>query len=267
MKHRLFLVLFCLFAIPQRVRAHDLWLVPKRSPIEAKHTAELLAVSGMDFPKSENSMAVDRVAFWVQRGPGGDGNEVWQSREEEKARCFFRVLESEGTQWVGLATKPRTLAQRAAEFNEYLAHDGLPHVLDARKARGTLERDEVEQYSKYAKAIVQVGQQVDDRAPQALGLSLEIVPEKNPLLLREGEDCAVRVIFEGKPLDGFLLQAGWENMGETKKIEARTDHEGRAKLRLPSRGASYLRGIHMTEVEGKPYRYESFWTSLTIRRP
>lgn len=258
--------LFLVF-LPSVASGHDLWLLPKRSPVASPDSAELLAVSGMDFPKSENLMTADRVALWLQRGPKGEANEIWESREEEKARCFFRTLETEGTHWVGLATKPRTLALPAAEFNDYLVHDGLPHVLEARKAKGVQGRDELEQYSKFAKTLVQVGASVEDRMPQPLGFRLEIVPEKNPLLLREDEDCVVRVLFEGKPLEGFLLQAGWEGMRETKKPEVRTDREGRAKLRLPPHGAAYLRGIHMMEVEGKPYRYESFWGSLTIRRP
>ena len=62
-----------------------------------------------------------------------------------------------GTYLVGISTKPREIALKAADFNSYLEEDGLPDILAARKKSNELGKDGRERYSKPVRAVFQLG--------------------------------------------------------------------------------------------------------------
>jgi len=64
-----------------------------------------------------------------------------------------------------------------------------------------------------------------------LGFTLELLPEQNPYALRPGDELAVLLFQETKPVEGVLIVA--MNRSEpTHKLSARSDAEGRARFRL-----------------------------------
>lgn len=75
-----------------------------------------------------------------------------------------------GTYVVGLSTKSREIALKAADFNEYLKEDGLPDTLEERRKTGELEKDAKERYSKHVKTILQVGKIQTDDYKTVLGI-------------------------------------------------------------------------------------------------
>jgi uncharacterized GH25 family protein len=115
-----------------------------------------------------------------------------------------------------------------------------------------------------------------------LGYPLELVPEKNPADLRwlgTGEQRAlegvpVRLYYDGRPLSNALvaaldldltLPAG---VAHQRPVEARTDADGRAELRLPRGGRWLFAAVHMTPAPDATLAdYESFWASLTLSLP
>lgn len=256
--------LLLVFSWAEAVSGHDLWLVAKKSSMASGEEAGFLAVNGTRFPVSENAVAPDRLEALFLAPCSGERIPVRETAVEDQALGFRVGLGKEGAYWAAVATKPKLISLKAADFNEYLGHDGLPHVLEARRSKGIADRDEIERYSKCAKAIVRVGEAGGGLCRQPLGLRVEIVPDADLFSLRPGMDLPCQVLFEGKPLAGFLLQAGYEGM-EGPRLECRTDAGGRARFRIAREGHWYLRGIHMVEVEGKDYHYESFWASLTFR--
>ena len=170
-----------------------------------------------------------------------------------------------GTYVVGLSTKSREIALKAADFNEYLKEDGLPDTLEERRKTGELEKDAKERYAKHVKAILQVGDKRTDDFKAVLGYPVELIPQQNPYRLKKGDTMEILCLKDGKPLAGQVVLAGRE---ENAKIivapDLRSDKNGIIKLRLDGAGKWYVKFINMTKLSDPNLNYESKWTTLTF---
>jgi uncharacterized GH25 family protein len=163
-------------------------------------------------------------------------------------------------------TRPNRLDLEAAKFNDYLLHDGLPHVLAGRMDRGEMDRDATERYSKYVKCLVPIGGVADANAAQVvLGHELEIVPLADPLAVSAGETLAVRVLFQGRPLERANLCWDHPGNGEDFTGQTWTDRGGDALIPIARSGLMTLRLVHMTRPMTDDYEWESFWASYTFQ--
>jgi hypothetical protein len=136
--------------------AHDMWLVPPESPRPGA-AVEVEVSVGMDFPTSLTAMAPERLTVTVV-GPEGRSAAATLEADEERHRTTATFTPTEPGAWLLAATSmPNRIELEAAKFNDYLLHDGLPHVLAGRMDRGELDRDATERYSKYVKTLVPVG--------------------------------------------------------------------------------------------------------------
>ena len=90
------------------------------------------------FRASENPVARDRMVDVSVVKPSGERlnptGADW--RDEGKMAMLDLRTADAGTYIVGLYARPRELAMKAAKFNNYLAHDGVPDTLAARKRDG-----------------------------------------------------------------------------------------------------------------------------------
>lgn len=246
--------------------AHDLWLVPPTSASSGQ-PVEVVVSTGMDFPVSLLPVEPERLTV-AAVGPGGQGADVELALDEEGARTLASFTpDAAGTWVVAASTAPRVLELEATKFNDYLLHDGLPHVLAGRMDRGELDRDAVERYSKFVKALVPV----DGDAPagaepwgRVLGHVLEVVPLADPVGLTVGQTLAVRVLFRGRPLERANLCWDHPGNGEDFSGQTWTDAEGRALVPIARTGPTTLRLVHMTRPLADGYEWESFWASLTF---
>jgi uncharacterized GH25 family protein len=245
--------------------AHDLWLVADAPSVAAGASLHLKAATGMQFPESLSAVTPDRLEdFWVLDA-AGERHEVAGARAEGKLLRADIRLEAPGVALAALAVKPRTLDLTAAEFNEYLGHDGLPQILERRRARGELEKDARESYAKYAKAIVVVGDGGPrDLATRPAGLRIEIVPLRDPGVVSAGEELPVQVLFEGRPLEGvyvYALAAGADAYVDGH----RTDKDGRTAVPLPAGGLMSLHCIHMRpHADAAEADWESFFATVSF---
>ena len=170
-----------------------------------------------------------------------------------------------GTYVIGLSTKSREIALKAADFNEYLREDGLPDTLEERRKTGELERDAKERYAKHVKAILQVGKAQTDDYKTILGYPVELVPQQNPYKLKKGDTMEVLCLKDGKPLADQVVLAGREESGKIKTSpELRSDAKGIVKLKLDGSGKWYVKFINMSKLDDPNLNYESKWTTLTF---
>lgn len=251
-------------ALGSPAAAHDLWLVPRPLRVAPGSELRLLAQTGMKFPESLSAVTPVRLeGFWVLDSEGR--REVKTARVEEKSLVATVGVERPGVLLAAMAVKPNFIAIKAAEFNEYLEHDGLPQILEQRKSRGELGLDVREMYAKFAKAIVRVGESgPSDLATQPAGLRLEMVPRKDPSTFGAGERLPVEVLFEGKPLAGVYVYALAE--GEEKYRDGYiTDAQGKAELPLSRLGLMSLHSIFMRPHADKTKAdWESFFATVTF---
>ena len=170
-----------------------------------------------------------------------------------------------GTYVIGLSTKSREIALKAADFNEYLKEDGLPDTLEERRKTGELEKDAKERYAKHVKAILQVGKRQTDDYKTVLGYPVELIPQQNPYKLKKGDTIEILCLKDGKPLAGQVVLAGREVNGKLVTApELRSDAKGIVKLPLVGPGKWYVKFINMTKLDDPNLNYESKWTTLTF---
>ncbi|MFC2165813.1 DUF4198 domain-containing protein [Acidobacteriota bacterium] len=256
-------VTLMIIGIAAVVTAHDYWLLPQKFMIQPGETIIISGNTGMDFPGSLSAVAPERVTqfFMVGKDKKVDLAKLVVKDKSLTTTCTF---EKPGTYVVGTALKPKEIRMTGEEFNEYLEHDGISSILELRKKEGILDKDAVEFYSKYPKAIIQAGDSLDDTPTKPVGLIIEIVPKVNPYTLKKGDELKVTVLFRGKPLPGVDL--AWSHPGLGGKFAGwtKTDQKGDAVVPLIKRGPYMIRLTHMEWVKKQTHEWESFWTALTF---
>ena len=248
--------------------AHDLFLRAESYFVAPGGTVRLLVLNGT-FSESENAVMKDRLRDLSIVNPSGTTTPVdvagW-AETGDTSIVTVRVGES-GTYLIGASLRPREIALEAKDFNAYLASDGLPDVLAARKKDGELDRSARERYSKHVKALVQVGSTRTAGYGAELGYPAELVPLDNPYALKPGGALRVRAVVEGSPVANQVVIAGGRTPGGARIAQrsVRTNSDGVARIRIPSRGVWYVKFIHMQRASADTtIDYESKWATLTF---
>jgi uncharacterized GH25 family protein len=265
MKKRAVLTALALLIAVSTLTAHELFIKLDTYFLEPNSTVRVLLLNGT-FALSENSVTADRVVGMALFGPDGLSRlepESWEAATD----TTYVILQTgaPGTYVLGISTVSRLISLDAESFNEYLEHDGIPDVLEARRATGKLGEDAVERYSKHVKAVYQVGERRTAGWSRALGYPAEIVPLANPYRLGVGQELAVRCLIHGEPAANQLVVAGGDLDGQLiAERQARADDEGVVRLRIDRAGKWYVKFIHMEETEEVGVDYESNWATLTF---
>lgn len=265
MKRKLpILFLLCCVAV-LTVSAHDLFLKFDSYFLQPNSKATVRLLNG-SFHASENPVARDRMVDVSIVGAGSRANPpVAGWRDEGKMALLSFQTGEAGTCVAGVSTKPREFALKAAQFNNYLSHDGVLDTLAERKRNNELTKDVHERYSKHVKAIFQVGDARTDSFKVALGYPVEIIPQQNPYELKVGQTLEVLCVKDGQPLVNQFVMAGRELKGQEIAAPAvRTDAKGIARVPLKGAGRWYVKFIQMTRLSEPQVNYESKWATLTF---
>lgn len=264
MKPRVLPAVLLLLATSGSLAAHDLFL-KLDAYLVSPGTALIVRVLNGTFSTSEGGVARDRVRDITLLTATGvrrlDTTEWVVGRDTS---ILTVSTGASGTYVLGVSLSPREIRLDAKDFNDYLAHDGLPDVLAARRRSGELDRPARERYSKHVKALVQVGDRRTPAFQTALGYPAELIPLDNPYALGAGGIFRVRALVDGRPVGNQLVILG----GRRSQHSARTDGAGVAHFRVARGGVWYVKFIHMRPAAGdSTIDYESKWATLTFGVP
>lgn len=249
--------------------AHDLFLKADRFFLPANSVVAVRAINGT-FTKSEGAVTIDRIRHSAIIGGGTSSSLVPSAWDTTKDMSTWTVRTgAPGTYVVAASLLPRTIKLTGAEFNEYLATDGLPDVLAARRKSGELGKGAHERYSKHVKTLLQVGNVRTARVDTVLGYPAELVALDNPYARRAGSSIRVKALVDGVPVaNQYLLYGGrTASGGRINARGIRTDSEGIARIRVNRAGTWYVKFINMQKIgsaAGDSVDYESKWASLTF---
>lgn len=263
MRHVLRLVV--LLALPLTLRGHDTWLVPDGFFLRANSAVRVRLATSEEFPTSDSPADVSRVARATLRTAAGTA-EIRGIRAEGNYLVAEVAPGAAGHAIVVMETKPRVLVLDAKAFNEYIAAEQHQHVLDARAARGQTNSPGRERYRKITKSMLCVGEPRDSLYAQPEGLWLEIVPEQSPCRLKAGDGLAVRILFEGRPLAGTHVTAGYKGTkGHRYPVTVKTDTSGQAVLKFTRAGVWFIRAHHIVPTtQDREADWESAFSTLTF---
>lgn len=246
--------------------AHDLFMKLDSYFLKPNSRASVRLLNGT-FQKSDGLVARERFRDISLFAPdlGGPIGQSLTWRDEGKTTVMEITTGGSGTYLAGVSTKPREIDLKAAEFNDYLQHDGVPDTLAERTKLNELTKDVRERYSKHVRAIFQVGEKLSDDYKRQLNYPAEIIPQQNPYALKVGDTITVLCTLEGQPIPNQYVMAGRESHdGRLHLLDARTDVNGFARIRLAGAGQWYIKFIHMTPLSDPNLNYESKWASLTF---
>ena len=250
------------------VFAHDFWLQPVRFIMAAPAAVPMLIYVGHGAARERWGVGIDRVVQFKSSGPDGlidrkpnltlDGPQVDAVVPLGKRGSYVMAFQS-------LASVSDLPFLR---FNDYVATEGLTPIAANRDRTGTQKANGRELYSRRAKAIVQIGP-VDAegtaRVTRPIGLSLEIVPERHPLLLKQGEKLPVRVLFNRRPLGGALVKLTDLDADAVAVATMKTDASGRASFIIPHKGKWQFNIVWAEVISGNPAAdYATTFSSLTF---
>jgi hypothetical protein len=247
--------------------AHDFFFRADTFLVAPNSVVRVRALNGT-FSQSENSITRDRLRdLSVVSSSGRSHPDTLQWSVTGDTSVLSVRVGAAGTYVVGASLLPREITLKAKEFNTYLADDGIPDVLAARKKNNQLDKDATERYSKHIKAVIQAGTARTGDFSTVLGYPAELVPLDNPYSLSRGATLRVRALVDGKTVANQLVVAGGRSPtgARFREQRVRTSASGVARIRLSAKGQWYVKFIRMAVYSGsEKIDYESKWATLTF---
>jgi len=253
-----------LFASP--ALGHDFWLQPQHFNLPPKSSTPFTILVGHGPFRSRWSGAIDRVVLFRSYGPDGvaDQKNSLRPTPEKDGDIPFRTP---GTYELAFQSTFAASELPFIRFNDYIKVEGLTPAVAYRERTKTSGQPGREIYSRRAKTLIRVGTPTgaEPWVTRPVGLSLEIVPDKNPYLLAANEALPVHVYYEGKPLQGALVKL--TNLEfDARPVEMRlSDAAGRAAFTVPHTGTWLINVIWTKPIAGNPNAdFETTFSSLTF---
>jgi uncharacterized GH25 family protein len=253
-----------LLAVPA-LQAHDFWIEPSAfRPAIAQRVAVRLRV-GQEFKGDPVPRDPGLLKRFVLVGPGGETAVAGVPNTEPAG---FLSIPAPGLYTIAYTSNPEPVQLDAKKFNDYLSQEGLETIRELRAQRGQSDAPDREIFSRCAKALVLAGGgEAAAGWNRELGMRLELVPGDNPYMLTGSQILPVRLLYDGKPLQGALVTAFTKERPEAK-ISARSDARGRVALKIDRPGTWLVKSVHMIPASRESGAdWESFWASLTFEVP
>jgi hypothetical protein len=193
----------------------------------------------------------------------GSGRRPVVGRDGSDPAGLVRVS-APGMLIIGYHSNPSSVELAADKFNQYLKEEGLDAITALRAKRNETGAKAHELFTRCAKSLVLSGAPSETQGDRSLGFPLELVAERNPYTIRTGQDLPVRLTYENHPLAGALVVA-MNRLNPAEKLTARTDTDGRVRLKLRPSGMWMVKAVHMIPAPaGSNAEWASFWASLTF---
>ena len=271
MKQKLILSLVALVSLIV-LSSHDLYIKLKSFHLKPGTETAIYLYNGT-FEKSEAIVARNRMSDVSLINPGEKAihpdTALWF---EENNQTGLKIKTGkEGTGLLGVSTLPKVGDFTAKSFADNMKHEGLLHILEARKKSGEDTKPAKKKYAKHEKTIFQVGNKQSEDFKTVLGYPIELVPMNNPYSLKSGDALSMQLLIEGKPAAGEMVYAGYAgHQGKSKNglphdaFQVKTNTKGIITIKLSKAGHWYFRTVHLTKSNDRDADYISNTASITF---
>lgn len=249
--------------------AHDLWMQPSSFSFSSGASVPVSILIGHGKDRENWGVRSDRIILLRSMGPDGRVTNLMPLIRPGTAAPSLKLrLLQPGAHLIAMQSNHSSSELPGRRFDEFVAEEGLTLVALHRKRNGLNAKPGREVYSRRTKSLVQIGK-LDPRtaspATKRLGLSLEIVPERDPYRLAPGQDLPVRIFFDGRPLSGALVKL--TNLDADAKPVAmkRSDGAGRARFDVPQKGKWLINVVWGRPISGNSEAdYQTTFSSFTF---
>jgi len=84
-----------------------------------------------------------------------------------------------------------------------------------------------------------------------LGQRFEVVPQKDPTAVKVGEKLPIKVVLDGKPVEGAIILTGGGHGSESKE-PLKTDKDGMAQAPIAKAGMQMVKAEHKVPLKDDP---------------
>lgn len=250
--------------------AHDFWLQPRSWQTPPGNPLPFIVEVGHGPFRQQWGAGRDHLLVLRDLARGGAVNIAPLFKPGGEVPHLTRVFHREGLHIISLVSTDAASDLPSIRFNDYIKTEGLTPAIDARARRGLMNSDGRELYSRRAKALIQVGRQspADDvLATRPLGLTLEIVPLRSPYSLGADHIFPVKILYEGRPLQGALVKLTSLEFDDKPLRMVRSDANGNASFPIPQVGSWLVNVIWTKPIANPNADFETIFSSLTFGYP
>jgi uncharacterized GH25 family protein len=258
MRHAL-LALPLLCAVP--AFAHDVWMQADKFIVPVGTVLPYRVYSGHGTSREPWELELTRLDSL--RSISTRGTAVLTPAKTSEGSIRFAQA---GTYIIAMVSNLARSDLPAVRFNDYARAEGLTPIIALRQKQGTTASNGRELYSRRTKMFIRVG---NSSAPQPhitvpIGMTLELVPGRDPFALRTGQALPVRVFYHGRPLTGATVKLTNLDADATPVATIVTDPAGNAVFRHPGSGRWQLNTIWSRPIVGADAEFETIFSSLTF---
>ena len=241
--------------------AHDMWIVPSTFTPGAGEIIPLRLRVGQDMLGDPLPRDAKLVREFIVED--AEGRKPVVGRDGGDPAGFVRAAVP-GLLIVGYHSTPSVVDLTPEKFDQYIREEGLDAVGAERARQHKSATGARDMFTRCAKTLMLSGPPAASQRDRSLGCALELVAERNPYALRDGQDLPVRLTYLGRPIPGVLVVA-MNRLNPTQKTSARTDADGRVHVKMRSSGMWLVKAVHMVPAPaGSGADWASYWASVTF---
>ncbi|MEX2233443.1 MAG: DUF4198 domain-containing protein [Cyclobacteriaceae bacterium] len=255
------LILLCVINILGT--AHEFWLEPDKFYFAAGESAKVSLKVGENFIGEAWKVTTARIVRMEQH-VGKQLYDLKKLLKDEATDPIQVVLRGEGSHILVMESNTAFIKMDGEKFTEYLVEDGLDDVLYQRKKAETSGDSATEYYSRHTKLLLQTGSKTDDTYKKVCNLPVEIIPDKNPALLKKGDPIAFKILFEGKPLFGAKVKV-WNRYNHRTSVQnIFSQQDGMIETHVSNPGNWMVSVVKMVPSKNPKAQYRSYWGTLVF---
>ncbi len=254
-----FFILACMMLAAQ---AHEFWLQAKQYFLRPGDNLLVQFMVGENFMGEPWNLKRHTIEI-LDLYEAGTKRSIVDSVQKEQG--FLQVkMKTPGTKMLVLQSNNAFVELTGDKFNAYLKEGGLDEVFTQREKTQALQKAARELYSRHTKLLVQVGDKLDDVYKREIGLPIEIIPEKNPYSLKQGDTQKFLILFEGKPLFGAKVKL-WNRFNNRTTIQnIYTEQNGMIEMRVSNPGPWMVSIVKMVASKDPKADWQSYWGTLVF---
>ncbi len=251
---------------PEAATAHDFWIQPRDFAADVNTAIPLTIEVGHGPFRQRWSAAIDRVATFSTVGSAGT-KDIHAALVPPGGLADANISFSQpGTYLVVLETNRAASDLPAIRFNDYLKAEGIAPAIAARAAAKATDTPGRELYSRRAKAIVRIGTAgaAQPQVTRPVGMTLEIVPGRDPTAPDFDMMLPVTILYEGRPLAGAFVKLSNLDFDARPVATAISDVHGGAVFRVPFKGLWQMNVVWTKPIKDPKADFDTVFSSLTF---
>lgn len=250
--------------------AHDFWVQPQIFAAGVDASVPVLIEVGHGPFRQRWSAAIDRITKFAAVGPAGSADHRADLKPPSNAVDAEMRFAAPGTYIVVLETTRAESVLPGIRFTDYINAEGITPAIATRAKAGLTDSPGRELYSRRAKALIKIGAATKPQVQvtRPVGMTLEIVPNRDPYALGSDQTLPVTILYEGHPLAGAFVKLNNLDFDARPVETHKTDASGQATFTIPFRGLWQMNVVWTKPLKGNPKAdFDTTFSSLTFGYP